>query len=442
MGNEIIAVEGLGKRYRLGEREPYKMLRDVLTNVGARPFRALLRRPAGPPHEPKKARREYLWALRDATFDVHQGEIVGVVGKNGSGKSTLLKILARITEPTEGRATIRGRVGSLLEVGTGFHPELTGRENVFLNGAILGMKRKEIVDRFDEIAAFSGVERFLDTPVKRYSSGMYVRLAFAVAAHLEPEVLLVDEVLSVGDAEFQKKCLGLMTTASEMGRTILFVSHNAGAVKTLCSRAILLENGEIEAIGAVADILDRYLGPMQQAESAAAAAPAAARTWAGHARPGNDAFRVNAVTLRDSEGQLAYAVPLSKPATVEIEYESLEDEATAQFSVVLFDSAGHCAFSCLSNTEPLFYKKPLRRGRYVSECEIYGDLLNVDNYSVTIIAGCADWRQSFRLERVIEFRAKEDDVLRGDYRGNYSGCVRPRLRWRTRRLDEVTEEAL
>lgn len=255
MNDVAILVEGLSKRYRIGQRKGYLTLRDAL----ARSWRSALslfrnRVKTGP-----KNANNYIWALRDVSFEIKKGEIVGIIGRNGAGKTTLLKILSRITEPTKGCAEIHGRVASLLEVGTGFHPELTGRENIYLNGAILGMKRAEIERKFDEIVAFAEIEKFIDTPVKRYSSGMYVRLAFAVAAHLEPEILLVDEVLAVGDASFQKKCLGKMGEVAREGRTVLFVSHNMGAIKSLCNRGILLENGNVSIDGSAPNVVDRYM---------------------------------------------------------------------------------------------------------------------------------------------------------------------------------------
>jgi lipopolysaccharide transport system ATP-binding protein len=264
MSEPIITVEGLSKRYLITHNEErhghrrYTALRDVIGRaIGNIPRAAsqMLRR-----QTPSGDEIEEFWALKDVSFEVKQGEVIGIIGRNGAGKSTLLKILSRITEPTEGRIVLRGRVGSLLEVGTGFHPELTGRENIFLNGAILGMRRREIAKKFDEIVAFSEVERFLDTPVKRYSSGMYVRLAFAVAAHLEPDVLIVDEVLAVGDAEFQKKCLGKMDEVSRReGRTVLFVSHNLAAIAEMTDRALLLEAGSVAIEGSVTDVLSTYL---------------------------------------------------------------------------------------------------------------------------------------------------------------------------------------
>src|SRR5688572_30650356 len=257
MSDIAIRVEGVGKQYRIGKREPYKTLRDTVAETAAAPFR-WMRSLIVPPADDAESQRDLIWALRNVSFEVPRGAIVGIIGRNGAGKSTLLKILSRITEPTEGRVEIHGRVGSLLEVGTGFHPELTGRENIFLNGAILGMRRAEITRKFDEIVAFAEIDRFIDTPVKRYSSGMTVRLAFAVAAHLEPEILIVDEVLAVGDAEFQRKCLGKMRDVSGAGRTVLFVSHNMAAIRQLCERGILLNNGGIEKMGSSEEVIRQY----------------------------------------------------------------------------------------------------------------------------------------------------------------------------------------
>lgn len=250
----MIRVRGVGKRYRLGECLSFGSLRETITRKVKAPLRLLHSQSAGDGF----GDQPYVWALQDVSFDVMAGDVVGIIGRNGSGKSTLFKILSRITHPTEGEVELYGRVGSLLEVGTGFHPELTGRENIFLNGAILGMKRAEIAKRFDEIVEFSGMERFLDTPVKRYSSGMYVRLAFAVAAHLEPEILLVDEVLAVGDSEFQKKCLGKMNEVAHGGRTVLFVSHNMASVEALCNSAMLLDHGRVCTVGRPADVVSEY----------------------------------------------------------------------------------------------------------------------------------------------------------------------------------------
>ena len=263
MSDLAIRCEGLSKKYRIGTaHESYKTLRDVITNAAANPFRRI--RSAA---QNGNGNSNHIWALDDVSFEIKRGELVGIIGRNGAGKSTLLKILSRITKPTRGRADIHGRVGSLLEVGTGFHGELTGRENIFLNGAILGMRKAEIKRKFDEIVSFAEVEKFLDTPVKRYSSGMYVRLAFGVAAHLETEVLLVDEVLAVGDAQFQKKCFTKMGEIGNQGRTILFVSHNMSAVRNICKQAVIIEKGTVVAQGEINETVDRYLSHINSSQS-------------------------------------------------------------------------------------------------------------------------------------------------------------------------------
>jgi lipopolysaccharide transport system ATP-binding protein len=266
MTDTVIKVENLSKQYRIGAKEGYKTFRETLIDSAKAPFllckniakRLISPLPSAGGPEPK-AEENTIWALKDVSFEVEQGEVVGIVGRNGAGKSTILKVLSKITEPTQGRVELRGRVGSLLEVGTGFHPELTGHENVYLYGAILGMDRWEVTRKFDEIIAFAELEKFIDTPVKRYSSGMYMRLAFAVAAHLEPEILLVDEVLAVGDAQFQKKCLGKMGDVSKEGRTVLFVSHNMNAISTLCTKGILLDCGDVKSQGAINDVVHAYM---------------------------------------------------------------------------------------------------------------------------------------------------------------------------------------
>lgn len=253
MDDIAVHVENLGKRYRIGQREQYKTFRDAITNAALAPYKFLKRGPS------QNSTNEFFWALKDVSFDIERGEVVGIIGRNGAGKSTLLKILSRITTPTEGLVELYGRVGSLLEVGTGFHPELTGRENIYLSGSILGMKKKEIEEKFEEIVKFSEIEKFLDTPVKRYSSGMYVRLAFAVAAHLDPEILLVDEVLAVGDTEFQKKCLGKMGSVANEGRTVIFVSHAMATVQSLCTKGLVLKDGRVDFKGDIEDAISHYI---------------------------------------------------------------------------------------------------------------------------------------------------------------------------------------
>jgi lipopolysaccharide transport system ATP-binding protein len=335
----VVSVEHLRKRYEIGVAGEgvfrHGTLRDTIAGAGS----SLARRLRGRRQKAKGV--DHIWALDDVSFEVEAGEVVGIIGRNGAGKSTLLKILSRITKPTSGHADIRGRLASLLEVGTGFHPELTGRDNIFLNGAILGMRRQEIFDRFDEIVAFSGITKFLDTPVKRYSSGMYVRLAFAVAAHLEPDILLVDEVLAVGDAEFQKKCLGKMQSVVKQGRTVLFVSHNMAAVKSLCGRAILLDSGRAVAEGPVDEVIERYLDVAKGPLPGGVIEANAARSGTGEAR-----FRH--VEVLDVEDQPVEELYFAQRFRVRMTLEVLEPVNSAIASVVISAIDGTevaCSFS-------------------------------------------------------------------------------------------------
>jgi lipopolysaccharide transport system ATP-binding protein len=327
-----VRVEGLGKKYRIGEaRSEYTTLKDTLTSSARAAAAAVRARVRGE----RRTRREHIWALRDVSFDVAQGDVIGIIGSNGAGKSTLLKILSRITEPTEGEAMIRGRVGSLLEVGTGFHPELTGRENIFLNGAIIGMARTEIARKFDEIVEFAEVARFIDTPVKRYSSGMYLRLAFAVAAHLEPEILIVDEVLAVGDASFQKKCMGKMGDVAHQGRTVMFVSHNMDAVQRLCSRGMLLEAGKVVVQGDISDVVGKYLSG-RVAESSPRVwveLEQADRTGSGEARFARVRYS------SDNEGLASHAYPHG-PMSVDMEVAAGRALAVESLAVVIWSVGG------------------------------------------------------------------------------------------------------
>jgi len=313
MSLPAIRVEELGKRYRIGQREPYRALRDVMAEAAKAPLR-MVGTITGRNRTSDKQADRYVWAIKDVSFEVGRGEVLGIVGRNGAGKSTLLKILSRVTGPTLGHARIHGRVGSLLEVGTGFHPELTGRENVYLNGTILGMRGREIDRKFDDIVAFAEVERFIDTPVKRYSSGMQVRLAFAVAAHLEPEILMVDEVLAVGDVTFQKKCLGKMGDAVKEGRTILFVSHNMPAILSLCPRAIMIDAGRLVADAPSRQVVDRYLRVAEEL----AVLPLGER----EDRSGSQRLRFVGVELRDSIDAPAQSVSTGRSMSIALRYES------------------------------------------------------------------------------------------------------------------------
>ncbi|MDP2279063.1 MAG: polysaccharide ABC transporter ATP-binding protein, partial [Nitrospirota bacterium] len=335
----IISVNNISKQYHIGTKQPYKTLRESIMNTLAFPARFFSRNSSllTPNTLNLKPDADTFWALKDVSFEVQQGEVIGIIGRNGAGKTTLLKILSRVTEPTEGEVRISGRVASLLEVGTGFHPELTGRENIYLNGAILGMSRAEIKSKFDEIVAFAEIEKFLDTPVKRYSSGMYVRLAFAVAAHLEPEILVVDEVLAVGDAQFQKKCLGKMGEVAKGGRTVLFVSHNMGAVERLCTRAILLDHGTITQSGPVHGVVSAYLqsGMHRSGET----------TWKDpKAAPGDDVVRLRSVRAMNAQGQVSSDYKVTEPISIGVEFEALKPGYRLDAGFQCFDESGNMIF--------------------------------------------------------------------------------------------------
>jgi len=342
MSDAAIRVENLSKKYRLGERRGgYKTLRDTLTDAMMTPFRAFKAASSrngkeNPPNSPKPI-VEAFWALKDVSFEVGKGEVIGVIGRNGAGKSTLLKILSRITEPTKGYADIRGRIGSLLEVGTGFHPELTGRENIYLNGAILGMRRAEIERKFDEIVAFAEVEKFIDTPVKHYSSGMYLRLAFAVAAHLDPEILLVDEVLAVGDAAFQKKCLGKMGDVVRQGRTVLFVSHDMTAISQLASRCLLLDAGEVAFLGETDDAIREYTRRQIAGETDLALRKD---------RKGDGVIKMQSARFINARGETVNSIGSGEPVTIEVQYSSTLNDLDPRdiwLDMTFKDALGHPA---------------------------------------------------------------------------------------------------
>ncbi len=337
MRDPAIRIEGLGKSYELGTATSGAgQLSERLQEALLAPLGRFRRNPPASSHlAPGSKARESLWALRDVSLEIGAGEAVALIGPNGAGKSTLLKLMSRITLPTEGRITLRGRVATLLEVGTGFHPELTGRENIFVNGAILGMRRREIEGRFEEIVAFSGVERFIDTPVKRYSSGMYVRLAFAVAAHLQPEILLVDEVLAVGDAEFQRKCLGKMEEVSEAGRTVVFVSHNMAAVQRLCSRGFLIDNGRLAAEGTAAEVVAAYFDRTNPGEQVGVAVIGEDV----ERFEGSGAARLRRVVLADADGEPTSSIRLGQAFRVTMTFEVFESipEAVAEIGICTAD---------------------------------------------------------------------------------------------------------
>jgi lipopolysaccharide transport system ATP-binding protein len=418
----IISVENLGKMYRLGARRraAYETLRDRLAGAARAPLRLLRRGEA--------STRETLWALRGVDFEVAQGEVVGVVGRNGAGKSTLLKVLSRITEPTEGRVRLYGRVGSLLEVGTGFHPELTGRENIFLNGAILGMKRTEIARQFDEIVAFSEIEKFIDTPVKFYSSGMYMRLAFAVAAHLEPEILIVDEVLAVGDASFQKKCLGKMGSVAREGRTVLFVSHNMTAVQSLCDRVIWLREGQVAEDGRADRVVSDYLKTSLSA--------LAERSWEEiESAPGNRLIKLRRACVRPEGGAPAGPVNVHTPLVVEFEYWNLVPGARLNVSVVVSNEEGLPIFNTGSGYEPVWHGKPFPEGLFRSAFRIPGDLLNDGTHRVQFIIVKDQTQVIYNHEDLLVFEVSDTPEGRGNWYGKWLGAVRPKLEWETQLVE-------
>jgi lipopolysaccharide transport system ATP-binding protein len=413
-----ITVDGLSKRYRIGQyRSAYGTLRDSIAAAARRLLHGEL-------HAPERD----IWALRDVSFDVTEGEVLGIVGRNGAGKSTLLKILTRITTPTGGTATIRGRVSSLLEVGTGFHPELTGRENVYLNGAVLGMKQREITRKFDDIVEFAGVEQFIDTPVKRYSSGMSVRLAFAISAHLEPEVLLVDEVLAVGDAEFQRRCLGRMEDLSQSGRTVLFVSHNMQAVTQLCDRAIWLDQGEAVLDGPSSDVIARYLQAGHGSGSL--------REWHDlETAPGNDLVRLRSVRAVLEDGTLAEAVDVRKAVGIEIGF-TVKRYGEAVFpKIKVYNGRGEVAFNAMDTSER--WLEPSPTGDYTTTAWIPANFLNegLTSVDVSICAlGAGKLLNQAAARLAVSFHVQdpgEGDSARGRFIGQWQGVVRPLLEWTT-----------
>jgi lipopolysaccharide transport system ATP-binding protein len=437
MNNIAIRTENLGKQYHIGSKqEQYKMLRDVLADTFMAPFRRaakLLRGQATGAAELD----ETIWALRNLSFEIRRGEVVGIIGRNGAGKSTLLKTLSRITEPTEGYAEIYGRVGSLLEVGTGFHQELTGRENIYLNGAILGMRQAEIERKFDEIVAFAEVEKFIDTPVKHYSSGMYLRLAFAVAAHLEPEILLVDEVLAVGDARFQKKCLNKMEDVGHQGRTVLFVSHNMPAITRLCERAILLDEGRLVEDGPSDQVVGVYLN--------AGFGTTALREWPNLAKaPGNDVVRLRAVRVRTEDGQVTDTVDIRLAVGLEMEFEVLQPGHTLLPYYRVYNQEGVKVFSSV-DLDPAWRGRPRPQGRFVSTAWIPGNLLAEGMLHIEPAIRSPEYKHwHLRVPEAVVFQVVDSldgDSARGDFSGRMSGAVRPLLKWETQYHPAENERA-
>jgi homopolymeric O-antigen transport system ATP-binding protein len=415
MSSELgIVAEAVGKRFRLTEAASfrYRTLREELAG-------ALRRRP------PQEV--EEFWALQDVSFEVRTGETVGIIGRNGAGKSTLLKILARITPPTAGRALTRGRVGSLLEVGTGFHVELTGRENIMLSGAIMGMQRAEVLRHFDEIVEFSGLSGFLDMPVKRYSSGMFMRLAFSVAAHLEPDILLIDEVLAVGDADFQKKCLGRMSEFANTGRTVLFVSHSMPTIFRLCPRVILLDRGGVVVDGPSGAVVAEYLS--------SGLGSSAERVWADPAEaPGDDTVRLRAVRVLDDTGAAAEEIDSRRRFAVEVEYELLRAPSNLRpyANLHFFNDEGVCLFISGDNVNPEWRETERRPGVVRSTCRLPADFFNEGRVIVTAAVSSPDPTVVHARENdAVAFVVvdKSEGGARGGFPRDLPGAVRPLLEW-------------
>jgi lipopolysaccharide transport system ATP-binding protein len=421
MSDIAIRAENIGKMYHIGAlARRNDTLRDALVDFGSQVGARLKRSD----HDGQSQADNLVWALREVSFEVRQGQVLGVIGKNGAGKSTLLKVLSRVTEPSTGSIEIHGRVGSLLEVGTGFHPELTGRENIYLNGAILGMKREEIERKFDEIVAFSEVEQFIDTPVKRYSSGMYLRLAFAVAAHLEPEILVVDEVLAVGDAEFQRKCLGKMGDVAQQGRTVMFVSHNMSAILRLTQESIVLDKGRLVMRAVSSEAVDHYLS--------AGHAKAGERIWQADEIPSTAApFVPLALRLLDARGQVIDTVRSTEAVTIEMEYRLNEPISGLRIGVYLNTARADAVLTSFDTDEPGMFEKFTNRaaGHYLSRCSLPADTLNQGRYSLGINASSYRIQRFFQDEQALDFNVDGAGAPGMQWPEPRPGVIRPRMQW-------------
>jgi len=424
----IIRVEGLSKEYRLGARQSaYGTLRESVVDAMRAPFDRL-RRGNG------KSDEQIIWALKNLNFEIEPGEVLGIIGRNGAGKSTLLKVLSRITEPTSGRAELFGRVASLLEVGTGFHPELTGRENIYLNGAVLGMKRVEIERKFDQIVEFSELEKFLDTPVKRYSSGMYMRLAFAVASHLEPEILVVDEVLAVGDAQFQKKSLGKMSSVATKGRTVLFVSHNMVAVQSLCHRVIWLDQGNIIEHGTTTSVVNNYLTASVGDERLLE------EVWNNvETAPGNDVVRLRRVRVRPQDDHSSRSLTTKTPFLIEVEYWNLLQGARLHIALHLYTEQEIIAFTTGNGFEIAGQDSFNVAGLFRGTCYVPGNLLNTGRHRFVVLMVRDGNSVIFRHESAVSFEILDLEAREVSSYGREPGVVKPLLKWTTKQISADPE---
>ena len=426
-----ISVKNISKQYKIGaaqQKFKYGMFRDVIMDTLTTPVR-LYRALRGQGMRGTSG-ISMIWALDDVSFDLEEGKVLGIVGRNGAGKSTLLKILSRVTEPTKGTVTVRGRVGSLLEVGTGFHPELTGRENIYMNGAILGMKRNEIDSKFDEIVDFSEVSQFIDTPVKRYSSGMYLRLAFAVAAHLEPEILVVDEVLAVGDADFQRKCLGKMGDVAQQGRTVLFVSHNMSAILRLTEEAIVLKKGQLIKRAPTHEAVDFYLS--------SGMAESGQRVWDADEIPAaSEPFRPVAIRIKDRSGNVINTIRSTEPVTVEWEYQINAPITGLRVGMYLSTMRGEYVFTTFDTDDAKQYEQfgARQAGRYISRCEIPADFFNEGRYSLGVNASTFGVKRYFMDENALSFNVDISGAPGMQWAEVRQGPVRPRLNWKIEKID-------
>jgi lipopolysaccharide transport system ATP-binding protein len=431
-----IKIDKLSKRYRIGlKNEMHDSLMSALVSFIKSPienykkYRALYRFDdivdSDKRNDANNGQNNVIWALKDISLQVKKGEVIGIIGRNGAGKTTLLKIISKITTPTYGRAEIRGRISSLLEVGTGFHPELTGRDNVYLNGTILGMTKKEVDHKFDEIVEFSGIHKFIDTPVKRYSVGMKVRLGFSVAAHLEPEILVVDEVLAVGDYDFQKKCLNKMEDAGQHGRTVIFVSHSMPAITRLCARAILLEEGRIIDDGAAGEVVSNYI--------TSGSGITAERVWHNqNEAPGGEVVKLRAVRIHDQSNNILNSYDIRKPIGIEMEYDVIKDNCILLPHHMLYNEEGGLVFTTI-DTDPNWRRRPRSIGKYISTVWIPGNLLSEGMLYVTsALFVLKPRRLQFYEHDVVSFQvvdSSEGDTARGDWGGPVKGVVRPLLQW-------------
>lgn len=438
MTQTAISVKNLSKEYRLGTINHGTLYKDIqswwarlsgkvdpnslISGQGVKGGGQVI---SSAPNSPVSSR---FLALDDVSFEVQQGDVIGIIGRNGAGKSTLLKILSQVTTPTSGVVKLKGRVASLLEVGTGFHQELTGRENVFLNGAILGMSKAEIRAKFDEIVDFAEIDKFIDTPVKRYSSGMYVRLAFAVAAHMEPEILILDEVLAVGDAQFQKKCLGKMEEVGREGRTIVFVSHNMTAIRTLCTRAIVLSKGVLLAEGSTQDAIDTYLEHNAKRRTDI--------EWKSDlTAPGNEAIVFRKISVCYDDGMPANSIYSDMPFNIEIDYAVRVAGFSVCINLVFYDSNDNCILASINNHECNWYGKQMQIGEYKSICNIPKNIFNEGVFSVSVMILGKNYTDPLVLDKVLRIEILDGTEVRGDYFGAYACPIRPLFPWYTQKKE-------